>query len=153
MRDSRVRTRTPFLRRRISRVKSDLRRRQSYDDHNLFQRRPFDHLLPAAGRDYSLSRRLALYGLWAYGMAACGGIADLREKPMSAECDIRTWKGSWTDGHSPLDSEIHERHEGRCDHVLVDRQIQTFAVRRYVIRSAVSSRMERDETCPNYTVG
>ena len=40
-------------------------------------------------------------------------------------------------------SESHERHEGRCDHVSVDPQIQTFAVRRYVIRSAVSTRMER----------
>jgi hypothetical protein len=40
-------------------------------------------------------------------------------------------------------SEIHERHEGHCDHVLVNPQIQTFAVRRYVIALAVSSRMER----------
>ena len=42
-----------------------------------------------------------------------------------------------------LVSEIHERHEGCCDHVLVDPQIRTFAVCRYVIGSAVSSRMER----------
>jgi len=73
--------------------------------------------------------------------------ADNRTSAVSAatsqKCHIRTWKGSWTDGHSPLVGEIHERNEGRCDHVLVDPQIQTFAVRRYVIGSAVSSRMER----------
>ena len=42
-----------------------------------------------------------------------------------------------------LVSEIHERHEARYDHVLVDPPIQTFAVCRCVIGSAVSSRMER----------